>query len=480
MTEATQKPNVVLIIADQWRGDCLGLDGHPVLQTPYLDHNISRGCHFGRAYAATPSCIPARASLLTGLTQGTHGRVGYKDGVPWDYPTSIAKSFSDQGYQTHCVGKMHVYPERNTFGFDSVDLHDGYLHFGRNRTKGALEQNDDYLAWLRVRDHSESDYYDSGNHCNFYTPHPWDKEERFHPSSWVSTMGIDFLRRQDPTRPFFLTLSFHRPHPPLDPPAWAYEDYLGMDIPEPVNADWNEKMFGEKCKANADKIRRIRAAYYAQMTFIDHQINRFIETHDEYGHFGNTIFCFTADHGDMLGDHDLYAKSVSYEGSARVPLGFFSPGSDRIPFKSCDQDHVAELRDIMPTLLDLAGLDIPEAVEGKSLAPVIKGEEVAWREYLHGEHIVNQNDIGAMHYIVSADYKYIWCSGNGAEQLFDLRKDPRELHDLSVHPEQADRLTSFREKLIHELKDREEDFVSESKLVSGREVSPVLRFLKKE
>jgi len=482
------KPNVVLIVTDQWRGDCLGLEGHPALQTPYLDHYLNTGCCFHRAYSATPSCIPARAGLLTGLSPRTHGRVGYRDGVDWNYSTSIAKSFSAQGYQTHCVGKMHVHPARNNFGFDSVDLHDGYIHFGRKRTQGAQEREDDYLAWLRVRDHAESDYYDSGNHCNAYTPHSWDKEERFHPSAWVTTMGADFLRRQDPTRPFFLKLSYHRPHPPLDPPAWAYDLYRDADIPAPVTAAWNDEIIGASYnpdnpmqapkKWSAERVRQVRAAYYGQMTFIDQQINRFVEILHEYGHFNDTIFCFTSDHGDMIGDHHLYAKSVAYEGSARVPLGFFSPGTNLVPKGLRDREHVAELRDIMPTLLDLAGLEIPAQVEGESLLPVMRGEETDWRSYLHGEHVVHMNGIGSMHYIVTSDYKYIWCSGSGKEQLFHLRDDPNELRDLADDPAHKTMQKTLRAHLINELTGREEGFVADGKLVPGRPVSEVLSHLR--
>src|SRR5690606_33388017 len=108
-TSLCNRPNVVLICVDQWRGDCLGIEGHPCVETPYLDQFASNGSLFRRAYTATPTCIPARAALYTGLTQRTHGRVGYQDGVPWNYTVTIASAFHHQGYQTHCVGKMHVH-----------------------------------------------------------------------------------------------------------------------------------------------------------------------------------------------------------------------------------------------------------------------------------------------------------------------------------------------------------------------------------
>ena len=477
-------PNVVLICVDQWRGDRLGVDGHPVVDTPYLDRLASTGCLFRRAYTATPSCIPARAALLTGLTQRTHRRIGYRDGVEWNYPVTIASAFRDQGYQTHCVGKMHVHPARQRMGFDSIDLHDGYLHFGRNRHQGDLALKDDYIPFLRQRAGFDADYFDQGTNCNAYTPHPWDKDESLHPSAWITTMGADFLRRRDPTQPFFLKLSFHRPHPPLDPPAWAYQQYLDADLPEPVVGDWVDNVFGDalnphECmqaprRWDKQKIRRARAAYYAQMTFIDHQISRFWEILGEYGQASNTILCFVSDHGDMLGDHHQYAKSVSYEPSARVPLFFASPGSQFIPRNIVDNEHVAELRDVMPTLLDAAGLNIPDTVEGQSLLPIMRGESTDWRAYLHGEHVLHFAGIRAMHYIVTANWKYIWHAGTGREQLFHLAEDPNELYDLAGRQAAAGKLFELRTHLIAELQGRPEGFVQSGQLAPGCDVDAVL------
>ena len=103
-----KRPNVLLLVADQWRGDCLGIAGHPEVKTPYLDALAIQGARFSRAYSAVPSCIAARAALFTGMRPEHHGRVGYEDGVRWDYPNTLAGCFTRAGYQTQCVGKMHV------------------------------------------------------------------------------------------------------------------------------------------------------------------------------------------------------------------------------------------------------------------------------------------------------------------------------------------------------------------------------------
>ena len=125
---AAQRPNVVLVCADQWRADCLSCLGHPDVETPYLDQLAGNGAVMTQAYSATPTCVPARMSLMTGLSQGSHRRVGYQDGVDFDVEATLPGSFRAAGYQTQAIGKMHYWPERVRIGFDDVILHDGYLH----------------------------------------------------------------------------------------------------------------------------------------------------------------------------------------------------------------------------------------------------------------------------------------------------------------------------------------------------------------
>ena len=470
------KPNIVLFCVDQWRGDCLSVDGHPVVHTPYLDQLALNGCRFNHAYSATPSCIAARASLFTGLTPRTHGRVGYQDGVPWDYAVTLAGEFTRQGYQTEAIGKMHVYPERWLAGFQHVILHDGFLHYAR---KKPLELIDDYIPWLREKLGREADYFDHGVNCNSVVARPWDKEEYLHPTSFVISQGVDFLRRRDPTKPFFLYLSFHRPHPPYDPPAWAYEQYLHAAMPDPPLGDWLDlwSAYRDDYRPDAvsaslrpDVLQRARAGYYGHMTHIDHQINRFIEIMHERGLAENSYFCFTSDHGELLGDHRLFRKTMPYEGSTRVPLILAGPRESGI-HRGAALAPVAELRDIMPTLLDCAGLEIPDTVEGRSLLPLARGEQPQWRQYLHGEHTFSGQ---SLHWLTDGAEKYVWCSGTGVEQLFDLRRDPQECTDLARQAAYAERVGEWRARLIAELRGREEGFTDGQRLIVGRPVKAVL------
>lgn len=470
--------NVLLITVDQMRGDCLGIEGHPVVQTPNLDHLASTGVRFSRAYSATPSCIPARAALLTGMKQENHGRVGYRDGVPWRYPVTLPGELAKAGYQCHGVGKMHFHPTRSRQGFHDVVLHDGYLHFNRLTNKDPALY-DDYVPWLREKAGADVDYTDHGVECNSWVARPWHLPERLHPTNWVVHESIRFLKRRDPDRPFFLWMSFVRPHAPLDPPAYYFDSYMSRDLPLPPVGDWVDpngpKNPGLSPSASAGRLtdhelKQAMAGYYGCITHIDHQIGRFLDALNESRQLDDTLILFTSDHGELLGDHHLFRKSLPYEGSARVPMILRAPRSWK-DSPSGVYDVPVELRDVLPTCLDAAGCEIPDSVDGKSLLPFARGESVPWREYIHGEH--TQGEM-SNHWLTDGKEKYIWFSQTGREQFFDLRTDPRECQDLSTRSDSGDRLSLWREKMVKELQNRPEGFVADGKLVAGRPVSPLL------
>lgn len=470
-------PNVVLICVDQWRGDCLSGAGHPVVMTPYLDGWMSTGTRFTHAYSATPTCVPARAALFTGLAQENHGRVGYRDGVPWRYPVTMAGEFSRRGYQTQSVGKMHVYPERQSMGFEDVALHDGYMHFGRREHYEDPAEVDDYLPWLRERmGYPEADYAEHGVDCNSVVARPWDKPEYTHPTNWIATRSVQFLRERDTSRPFFLYASFHRPHPPYDPPAWAFEQYLNEEMPEPPVGGWADELaeYGKPgdpssavAKLPARMLQRARAGYYGHMSHIDQQISRLFEELRASGEWQNTVVCFVSDHGEQMGDHNLFRKSLPYEGSARVPFIIAGPG---VPSGTVCDD-VVELRDVMPTLLDAAGLPVPDSIDGRSALSAARGNAASWRRYIHGEHVAFGQSV---QWVTDGREKYIWFSGRGIEQYFDLTTDPHEETDLAGEASCADRVAVWRNRLVEELADRPEGFVQDGRLVTGRPVDALI------
>ena len=474
------KPNIVLMMVDQMRGDCLGVNGNEFIETPNLDMMATEGYNFENAYTAVPSCIASRAAILTGMSQKSHGRVGYEDGVSWNYENTIASEFSKAGYHTQCIGKMHVYPERNLCGFHNIMLHDGYLHFARNKEGKAstqIEQCDDYLKWFREKKGHNVDLIDIGLDCNSWVSRPWGYEENLHPTNWVVNESIDFLRRRDTSKPFFLKMSFVRPHSPLDPPKFYFDMYNDEDLPAPLMGDWANKEDEEnrgkdinciKGIINKTALKRAKAAYYGLITHIDHQIGRFLIALSEYGELNNTIFLFVSDHGDMMGDHNWFRKGIPYEGSARVPFFIYDPGNLLKGKKGKVFDEVLELRDIMPTLLDFAHISIPNSVEGLSLKDLIEERDSTWREYIHGEHSFGDD---SNHYIVTKRDKFLWFSQRGEEQYFDLEKDPKELTNLINSEEYKERIDYLRKILIKELEGREEGYTDGNRLLKGHPVS---------
>lgn len=473
------KTNVLLITVDQMRYDCLSMLGHPVVETPNLDKLARSGVLFANAYSATPTCIPARAAIFTGMSQRTHGRVGYREKVPWDYPHTLPGELAKAGYHTQCVGKMHVYPARNLCGFHNVVLHDGYLHYSRSNNGMPLashyDENDDYLHWLRQMAGAEADLTDLGLDCNASTvTRPWHMDERLHPTNWTVTQSIDFLRRRDPRKPFFLWTSFVRPHPPFDPPQAYFDMYRDTDMPEPPVGDWVDVEAALRSGSDPTalsgvlpkrRLDRARAGYYALITHLDDQIGRLLNALQEYGVYGNTLVVFASDHGEMLGDHYYFRKALPYEGSAKVPFIVCDPGGKLGLQTGSRIDSVVELRDLMPTLLDAAGVTIPETVEGRSVLPLCRGEQEAWREYIHGEHAYGQL---SHHYVTDGAHKYVWFSQTGEQQLFDLKTDPQERVNLADHAPWQNTLSLWRNRLIRELTGREEGYVQDGELIAGR------------
>lgn len=479
------QPNVLLIMCDQMRGDCLGVAGHPDVKTPNLDTLAEQGTLFENAYSACPTCIPARVTLFTGQLPAHHGRVGYKDGVTWDYPHMMPQVFSDAGYQTACVGKLHVHPPRLACGFQTLRLHDGYL--GCYQTSDIphwmhQDAHDDYLHFLRSEAGPDADIDSTGPECNSWVYHPWVFEERLHPTNWVADETIRFLETRDRTRPFFTMASFVRPHPPFDAPLSYYERYARRVLREPACGDWDDReaterdgriMNGVHGCCDDDLRHEAMAAYYAAITHIDHQVGRLISALKRDGSFDDTVIVFVSDHGEMLFDHGLFRKLLPYEGAAHIPL-IIRAGAHlgaSVPHRSTS---VVELMDLMPTLLDLCGIAAPSDVDGASLACDVRDGAPLARSHIHGEHAFDREQ--SHHYVVTGHDKYIWFSQTGIERYFDLKSDPREEHDLIGSTAHAGRITELRQVLINELRGREEGFVGPNgQLVVGRPTVDILK-----
>ena len=476
------KKNILLLMTDQMRGDCMGCAGHPDVKTPYLDTLAATGIRFENAYSACPSCIPARAALHTGMTQTSHRRVGYLDGVAWNYPHTLAGELSASGYYTQCVGKMHVHPLRNTLGFHNVELHDGYLHYYRSPSIPYYENQkhaDDYFYWLKEEKGISCDVTDTGLECNSWVARPWIYEEKYHPTNWVTDRSIDFLRRRDQDKPFFLMASYVRPHAPADAPQCYFDMYQNMELTPPAIGDWadeaewkkNGRIFNSSsAPADPELIRQMQIGYYACITHLDHQIGRLIQALIENHLYEDTLILFLSDHGELLGDHHLFRKSRPYRGSANIPF-LVSGGALPTAERGTVRSQLTELRDVFPTLMNFAGSEIPDSVEGISLWDAIGSDQGRTREYLHGEHT---QGIHSNHWIVTEKDKYIWYSQTGKEQYFELDRDPMELHNAIDDAACQARIAQLRNCLTEELKNRDEGFVSEGQLITGCQVRPYL------
>jgi len=466
MPDSADRPNIILITTDQQRGDCLGINGHPVLQTPNLDHLAERGWNFRRGHTECPSCIPARRGLMTGMAPAAQGMVGmrWKD---WNPPHTLAGSLRSAGYQSKLVGKLHLQPHRKRFGFEHQELSDGPY----------VPDGDAYATWLKQTHGQHAHDYGiaHGVDVNSWIGRPGHLREQETHTWWCVERAINFLQTErDPTAPFFLNVSIFDPHPPLVPPEWYYNRYIDRDLPDPVIGDWAEDP-GEargyspsatRIHLDRDQMRCCRAAYYGTINFVDDQIGRLMQYLRRSGLAGDTFILFTSDHGEMLGDHHLYRKCWPYEASSHVPYLVQPPSSWELnPGRS---DAAVGLQDVMPTLLDAAGVEVPESCTGRSLLPILRGERDRVREHLHLEDSGTYTSEDGYHALVDERYKYVWYSQRPCEHLFDLREDPEECHDLALAADAEERLPPWRKRLAAVIDNRPEGFVRDGELVRGR------------
>lgn len=470
-TYAQQHPHIILIMTDQHRGDAMGCMGNDQVISPNLDALASEGTLFMNGYSSCPSSTPARAGLLTGLSPWHHGLLGYGKVSP-KYTFEMPKMLREAGYYTFGIGKMHWYPQRTKHGFNGTLLDESGRIEDENFTS-------DYRQWFQIQAPAQNPDL-TGIGWNDHSAGNYKLDENLHPTYWTGEMACEQIRNYtNNDTPLFLKVSFARPHSPYDPPQRFLEMYKDTKISAPLIGDWCEKyaklLDPEKAAPDApygnfgsEYAINSKRHYYANITFIDEQIGRVIQALKDKGMYDNALIIFVSDHGDMMGDHYHWRKTYPYEASTHIPFIAKWPASEHIvPGKV---KEVVELRDILPTFLEVADEKIPAEMDGRSLVSLAKGTENNWRKYLDLEHATAYSSDNYWCALTDGKIKYVWKFHTGEEQLFDLTKDPNELHNAANDKKYKKKLEEMRAAMVLHLSERGEEFVKDGKLVIRNKV----------
>lgn len=478
------KPNILLIVVDQMRADCLGVAGNTTIRTPTIDSIARSGHYFTHARTEMPSCIGARRSIESGQSQDVHKMIGYQDKVVWNEKNTIDRILRKNGYFTMSVGKRHNFPRVTLPGFSGYSYCKQYEEW-RDFGDGF---HDDYHEFLKKNDRWYYGPFATQSSNNSFLGSIFPLEERFHPSSWTVAEGLtamDMWAKDHSEKPFFMHLSFSSPHPPFTPPLNYYNEYINKGLPAPVfgdaasyrkNSGFRDRFFTESdhIRISSEEMQKTRASYYGLVHHLDACIHAFLfYLKREYRSkevLDNTIVVFTDDHGEMLGDHGRFNKGVGYESALRIPMIFNFP-KKLFPQQNVGvkyKDLVAN-QDLLPTLLGALGIASPATVNGINLMPLIKGEsKKKTREILHGEHY------GSMHYLVTDEYKYIWNYEDNQNELYYLNEDPMECKNVFQDERFRKKGKEFESLLIERLFARGNTFIKNGVLVKPTEKLEVL------
>ncbi len=414
------RPNLLLVVTDGQRFDQMSCAGHPTLETPVMDRLAEGGVRFTNAFVTTAICAASRASILTGRQEGHHNYTFGKPPMGKELgQTSYPKLLRDAGYRTGFVGK-----------------------WGVKFAKGALDGAFDYRKG-------------SG--------HPYRKKDGRHLTDIVTEQAITFLEGQDQSSPFCLSVSFHAPHAQdghedqyLPPDAFVrrYED---AKVPIPPLAESGFAALPPFLKGSLGRVRwywrfdtrekQIQRTkdYWRMIDGVDRGLGRILDALKQRGLADNTVVVFTSDNGYFLGERGLAGKWLIYEESVRIPLIVYDPraGADR---RGVTEDAMALNTDFAPTLLDYAGLEAPDGYDGRSLAPLCRGEQVPWRDAFAYEHHMDHAKIPPSVGVRGPRWVYAryYRQQPAYEQLFDLQNDPLQLVNLATDPAHAATLTAQR------------------------------------
>jgi choline-sulfatase len=418
---AAGSPNILFICADEHGGPFLGSMGHPIVKTPNLDRLAAAGVQFRNAYCGSPVCVPARAGMMSGLFPSDVA--SYCNSTPFGKPVpSWGNRLRDAGYDCLATGKLDL-TEGTDYGFQEVDTQHG--HSVSPDITSLLRAPMCYRASVRN---------DVNGVFGKLRPH----------DDHVLATAVQFLRekpRREP-RPWALYTGFTAPHYPFlaDPKYAAMYPPESMPLPD-VPLDYLDKrhaIFEQlagfqrvSTPIAADRVRRARAAYFGMITELDRMVGNLLDTLDKSGQMDRTLIVYTSDHGEMLGENGLWFKNVLLENAARVPLIMAGAGLPRGKTVDTPVMHA----DMVATMLELAGLSRDPKLRGRSLTALAHGRPGAHPGIAYSESHSEGNCTGSF-MIRKANWKYIYATGY-EPILFDLQRDPGELHNLAGSPETA-------------------------------------------
>ena len=437
-TDKNKPLNVLILLADQWRAQALGYAGDPNVKTPHLDRLADESANFFNAVSGMPVCCPLRASLMTGQRPLTHGV--FMNDVQLDtQAVAMGKIFAKAGYDTGYIGKWHL------------DGH-GRLQFipPGNRRQGF----EYWKANECTHNYNQSVYYAHD-----------DPERKIWPGYDAIAQtedAIGFIKsRTDEDRPFLLFLSWGTPHAPYHTAPEEYRNlYDSADMALRPNVPRYMK----------SKAKKDLAGYYAHATALDDMVGKLRVVLQETGLEDNTVVLFTSDHGDLLGSHDAYKKQQPHDESIRVPMLYYVP--EKYNGKPRLLDALMNSEDILPTLLGLCNIPIPETVEGLDYSHYIKGAENPgdtatlitcvqpfgqWNRVLHNGR--EYRGLRTLRYTYTRDLQGPWL-------LFDNEKDPYQLKNLVGNPEVADLQARLDQLLLDKLKATNDEFLPGPKYIA--------------
>lgn len=459
------RPNILWYCTDQQRFDTIATLGNPHINTPNLDKFSKESATFTHAYCQSPICTPSRASFLSGMYPSA---IGVNGNGFLTFPNHfenrlISHVLHNEGYDCGLIGKLHL---ASAFLRREERVNDGYEYFQYSHDhKGGNERGNEYVEWikqqgidhntiLKKRDITSLDDYrnsqDKKNFGGFMEPTAEDDNvpPHLHQTHWCTEKAIEFIQRnRNDDQPWMLSINPFDPHPPFDAPYEYYRQYDPENMPGAHFQDGDLEHQQKLADANIDfqnvarhpdilQHKHLQASYYAMIQFLDEEFGRIVDYLDETNQRDNTIIIFMSDHGEMLGDHGLLLKGCRfYEGLVRVPLMISWQG--HIQPQICDE--LVELMDIVPTLYNLLDMEIPQYVQGKSLARLLRGESDAMphREFVRTEHYGATNFPDHSHATMYRDkrWKLVTYHRKNLIELYDLDNDPWEHHDLSESPE---------------------------------------------